>query len=86
MPIQNSLVGQILNYQFSSFHSFFFNFLLSNTTKVLENPSFQKYKKALQQNAKGLEIVRLPLWDAFRTFKGNITTENIRLNQLILQY
>jgi len=28
----------------------------------------------------------LPLLDAFRTFKGNITTENVRLNQLILQY
>ena len=31
-------------------------------------------------------MVRLPLLDAFRTFKGNITTENVRLNQLILQY
>ena len=79
MPIQNSLLGQIFNYQFSSFHSFFFNFLLSNTTKVLENPSFQKYKKALQQNAKGLEIVWLPLLETLRTFKGNIALENIRL-------
>ena len=79
MPIQNSLVGQILNYQFSSFHSFFFNFLLSNTTKVLENPSFQKYKKALQQNAKGLEIVWLPLLETLRTFKGDFDIDNIRL-------
>jgi len=37
-------------------------------------------------NAKGLEIVKLPLLESFRTFKGNITTENVRLNQLILQY
>jgi len=44
------------------------------------------HKKALQQNAKGLEIVKLPLLETFRTFKGNITTENIRLNQLILNY
>jgi hypothetical protein len=29
--------------------------------------------------AKGLVIVRLPLLDAFRTFKGNIAIENIRL-------
>jgi len=41
------------------------------------------HKKALQQNAKGLEIVRLPLLDTFRTFKGNMGIENIRLNQLI---
>jgi len=27
-----------------------------------------------------------PLLASFRTFKGNITTENIKLNQLILQY
>ena len=31
-------------------------------------------------------ISKLPLLDRFGTFKGNITTENIRLNQLILQY
>ncbi len=32
---------------------------------------------------KGLEIDKLPLLESFRTFKGNITTENISLNQLI---
>jgi len=36
--------------------------------------------------AKGLEIVWLPLLDAFRTFKEDIGIENIRLNQLILQH
>jgi len=44
------------------------------------------HKKALWQSAKGLEIDELPLLVRFRTFKGNITTENVRLNQLILQY
>jgi hypothetical protein len=29
---------------------------------------------------------QLPLLESFRTFKGNISIENIRLNQLILQY
>jgi len=29
--------------------------------------------------AKGLEIVWLPLLESFRTFKGNIALENIRL-------
>jgi len=46
----------------------------------------QEIEKALQQNAKGLGMVWLPLLNAFRTFKGSIATENIRLNQLILQY
>jgi len=36
-------------------------------------------KKALQQKAKGLEIDKLPLLVRFRTFKGNIALENIRL-------
>jgi hypothetical protein len=43
-------------------------------------------EKALQLKAKGLEIDELPLLESFRTFKGNIIIENIRLNQLILQY
>jgi hypothetical protein len=38
-----------------------------------------RIEKALQQKAKGLEIVKLPLLDTFRTFKGNMTIENIRL-------
>jgi hypothetical protein len=46
----------------------------------------QKIKKALQQKAKGLGIGWLPLLDAFRTFMGKMTAENIILNQLILQY
>ena len=47
---------------------------------------FIKNKQALQLNVKGLVIVRLPLLDAFRTFKGNMLIDNIKLNQLILQY
>jgi len=43
-------------------------------------------KKSLSLKAKGLDIVWLPLVDSFRTFKGNMAIENIRLNQLILQY
>jgi len=40
---------------------------------------FLKNRKALQQNAKGLEIVWLPLLETLRTFKGDIVIENIRL-------
>jgi hypothetical protein len=36
--------------------------------------------------AKGLEIDKLPLLDTFRTFIEDVAIENIRLNQLILQY
>ncbi|GAI95973.1 unnamed protein product, partial [marine sediment metagenome] len=49
------------------------------------NKLFYIKRKALQQKAKGLEIDELPLLDTFRTFKGNITIANIRLNQLILR-
>jgi len=49
---------------------------------VIENKNRQNLKK--RSSAYGIDW--LPLLDAFRTFKGNITTENIRLNQLILQY
>jgi hypothetical protein len=42
--------------------------------------------KSPSAKAKGLGISKLPLLDNFRTFKENITIENIRLNQLILQY
>jgi hypothetical protein len=42
-------------------------------------------KKALQQNAKGLKISRLPLLESFGTFKGDTVIENIKLNQLIFQ-
>jgi len=58
--------------------------LLSKILLFLKNNS--KKTKSPSANAKGLGMVRLPLLDAFRTFKGNITTENIRLNHLILQY
>jgi len=44
------------------------------------------YKKSPSANTKGLEIVKLPLLVRFRTFKEDMTAENIRLNQLILQY
>jgi hypothetical protein len=43
-------------------------------------------KKALRQKAKGPGSVRLPLLESFRTFKEDIAIDNIRLNQLILQY
>ena len=33
--------------------------------------------------SKGLEIVWLPLLDTFGTFKGNITIDNIKLNQYV---
>jgi len=42
-----------------------------------------RIEKALQQDAKGLKIVRLPLLVSFRTFKGNIVIDNISLNKLI---
>jgi hypothetical protein len=58
-------------------------FYIDYTTNVFK---ITFYKKALLLKAKELEIVRLPLLDNFRTFKENITIENIRLNQLILQY
>lgn len=45
-----------------------------------------KNKKALQQNTKGLVIDWLPLLESFGTFKEDIGIENIKLNQLILQY
>jgi len=56
---------------------------------TFKNPSFfekSPIKKALWLNAKGLEIDKLPLLGRFRTFNWNIAIENIRLNQLILQY
>ena len=54
----------------------------------LKNPSFSvkviyKNKKALQQKAKGLEIVWLSLVDGFRTFKWDIVIDNIKLNQYV---
>jgi len=39
----------------------------------------QNHSDSPSANAKGLEIVRLPLLESFRTFKGNIALENIRL-------
>jgi len=38
-----------------------------------------KKQKSPSAKAKGLEISKLPLLDAFRTFQGNIALENIRL-------
>jgi len=45
-----------------------------------------KNKKALQQKVEGLGMVRLPLLERFGTFKEDILIDNIKLNQLILQY
>jgi hypothetical protein len=43
-------------------------------------------RKSPSASAKGLEMSWLPLLGRFRTFNWNIAIENIRLNQLILQY
>ena len=48
--------------------------------------SFFSNKKSPSVNAKGLEMSWLPLLDRFRTFKGNMIIENIKLNQLVFQY
>jgi len=61
-------------------------FFIPYTTNPFKNPSFsgkqfKKKQKALQRNAKGLEIVRLPLLETFRTFKGDIVINNIKLDQ-----
>ena len=42
-----------------------------------------KKQKSPSAKAKGLEIDELPLLVRFRTFKGNIAIENIRLNRLV---
>ena len=62
--------------------------LMSNNISYyfLTYKELTKKEKALQQKAKGLGIVKLPLLETFGTFKGNITIDNIKLNQLILQY
>jgi len=53
------------------------------STLNIKNPSFFVKifikRKALQHYTKGLEIDKLPLLDAFRTFNWNIAIENIRL-------
>ncbi|MBU1291165.1 MAG: hypothetical protein ABIK21_05245 [bacterium] len=43
-------------------------------------------EKSPSAKAKGLGMVKLPLLESFGTFKGDMVIENIRLNQLILQY
>jgi len=52
------------------------------STLNIKNPSFSvkiiyKKKKALQQKAKGLEIVRLPRQDEFRNFCISDETEKV---------
>jgi hypothetical protein len=62
---------------------------LPNTINLLKTLLFFKkipIKKALQQKAKGLEVVWLPLLVSFRTFEADMIIEIIRLKQLILQY
>jgi len=43
-----------------------------------------KTKKPFSKGQRARKV-RLPLLDSFRTFKGNMTIENIRLNQLVFQ-
>jgi len=52
-------------------------FLKNNSKKIRKSPSVKCQRAGIR---------KLPLLDTFRTFKGNIAIENIRLNQLILQY
>jgi hypothetical protein len=53
------------------------------STLNFKNPSFFvkyfKIRKSPSAKAKGLRITKLPLVETFRTFKGNIAIENIRL-------
>jgi len=44
-------------------------------------------KKVLQQKAKGLEMVRLPLpyWPASELLRGIYLIDNIKLNQLVFR-
>jgi hypothetical protein len=57
------------------------------STLNIKNPSFsvKYFKNKKSPSAKGQRAgnVRLPLLESFRTFKGNIAIENIRLNQLV---
>jgi hypothetical protein len=56
----------------------------------LQNPSFyiKIFIKEKSPSTKGQRagISKLPLLETFRTFKEDVGIENIRLNQLILQY
>jgi len=61
---------------------YYFIFLYCDLT--YKEPT-RKYKKPFSKGQRAWNV-KLPLLDAFRTFKGNITTENVILNQLILQY
>jgi len=62
------------------------NILLSNCT-LNDGNLYPTYRRPFDLLAKGLSRSNwLPLLERFRTFKGDIAIENIRLNQLILQY
>jgi hypothetical protein len=52
---------------------------------LLFNKYFQK-EKSPSAKCQRAGNCQLPLLESFRTFKGDIALENIRLNQLILQY
>lgn len=59
--------------------------------KLIIQPDFQRHfvwdaQKSSRLIESALLDIPLPLLESFGTFKGNITIENIRLNQLILQY
>jgi len=70
---------------------FFKSSYIYNTTKSFKNPSFSvkyfiKKKKALQLNAKGLEMPKFLLLNRFRTDKVNISNNCIKnIYSLLIQ-
>jgi hypothetical protein len=55
-------------------------------SSISNHPCWAHIKKPFGLIAKELVIVWLPLLESFGTFKKDIGIENIKLNQLILQY
>jgi len=64
---------------------FFYYIRLSILKILLFCKIIYKKKKPFSVIAKGLRIDELPLLERFRTFKGDIALENIKLNQLVFQ-
>jgi len=55
-------------------------------SSISNPPCWAHIKKPFSKEAKGLEMSWLPLLESFGTFKEDIGIENIKLNQLVLQY